>query len=170
MKLLVKFRKFKLDFLLKQINPHTQDKIHDIVLSLLKPNCYNKDNVLITSSWKYNCVFTTLRQYNQSMMKVTTLLKNNVVISPDWCRYDFKKVSYDDFFTDQYVYVDKVKELSEFIRLTRILRAEVVKIQDAQVGIEGHNYRQMSRFCTHLNDLIIQIIRCSYEISLSKSD
>ncbi len=168
MKLLVKFRELKLDFLIKQITPENQDRINFEILNLLRTDYFKKTDILMTSTWRFNVLFNTLTEYNQKLMRVTTLLKNNQIISADWYTYEFRKVSYDQFFTNENFHIDKEKELREFIRLIKTLRTEIDNIKDAQTGTQGHNLRQTSRFCTHLNDLIVQIIRCSYEISLPR--
>lgn len=168
MKFLVKIKRLKLDFLLKQINESNSERIHDIILSDFNADNYKTSNVLYTSTHKFNCIFHTLRDYNKSLMRVTTLMKNNVVISADWCRYDYMKIPFDEFFTDEWYHLDKVKELKEYVRLVGIFKTEYNAIKTETLGTKGYNYRQMTRFNNHINDLTVQITRASYEISLPK--
>lgn len=168
MKFLVKIKRLKLAFLLKQINEENTEKIHNIILNDIKVDYFRQTNVLYTSTHKFDCVFHTLRDYNKSLMRLTTLLKNGVMISADWCRYDYMKIGFDDFFTDEWYHVDKIKEIKEYIRLVNIFKAEYLALQTETIGIKGHNYRHMTRFNNHINDLTVQITRASHEISLFK--
>lgn len=169
MKLLVKLSRMKLEFLLNQTADVDADKVKSAVLTLLKPHYFKDENVLVTSKLKFNVIFDSLVTYNKRLVFLINLLKNNSVISADWCNYEYRKLTYDDLFTDQDKYVDKEKTLHEFIRLVKELRIQLSIIKDAQVGPQGHNLRQMSRFHTHISDLIVELIRAHYEISLSKS-
>lgn len=170
MKLFVKLSKLKLEFLLnKPAEAKQADDNRAAILSLLKPNVFKNENVLVTSKLTFTVIFDSLIIYNKRLMHLINLLKNNAVISADWCPYEYRRVSYDTFFTDEQNHVDKQKTLQEFIRLVSELREQLNIIKDAQIGPQGHNLRQMSRFHTHLSDLIVELIRGSYEISLSKS-
>ena len=168
MKLLVRLSKLKLGFLLKKQNPENKDEVDNLILSLLKPALFKQDNIAVSSKMRLDSIFTSIIEYNRRLALVNTLLNNNSYISPDWCKYEYRKVPYEDFFTDGSAYVDKQKEIHEFVNSVKELREHLKIIQVKQVGIEGHNLRQMSRFHTHLSDLIIQLIRSSHEISLSQ--
>ena len=168
MKLLVRLSKLKLGFLLKKQNPENKDEVDNLILSLLKPALFKQDNIAVSSKMRLDSIFTSIIEYNRRLTLVNTLLKNNSYISPDWCKYEYRKVPYEDFFTDGSAHVDKQKEIHEFVNSVKELREHLKIIQDRQVGIEGHNLRQMSRFHAHLSDLIIQLIRSSHEISLSQ--
>ena len=168
MKLLIRLSKVKLDFLLKKMNTENKDEIEEMILSLLKPNYFRQENVLASSKIRLDTIFTSIIEYNRRLVLLNTLLKNNTIISPDWCKYEYRKAPFDDFFTDGNVYVDREKEMNEFITLVKQFRLELYIIKDEAVGVKGHNLRQMSRFHTHLSDLIVQLIRSSHEISLSK--
>lgn len=168
MKLLVRLSKLKLGFLLKKQNPENKDEVDDLILSLLKPHYFKKDNVVASSKLRLDVIFTSIIEYNRKLTLLNTLLKNNTVISADWCKYEYRKTPFDDFFTDGNAYVDKEKEIQTFITLVKQLRFEIYIIKDEQTGVKGHNLRQMSRFQTHISDLIVQLIRSSYEISLSQ--
>lgn len=170
MKFLVKIKRLKLGFLLKQINEENKENIFDIILNDINPDDFKQSNVLYTSTHKFDCILHTLRDYNKTLMRITTLLKNNVMISADWCRYEYMKISFDDFFTDQWYRVDKVNELKEYKRLVSIFKVEYRAIASETIGIKGHNYRQMTRLNNHINDLTVQIMRASHEISLFKPD
>ena len=168
MKLLVRLSKLKLDFLLKKMNGENKDEIEKLILSLLKPEYLNRENVLVTSKIRLDTIFTSIVEYNRRLVLLNTLLKNNTIISADWCKYEYRKVQFDAFFTDGNIYVDRKKEINEFIALVEQFRLQLYIIKDEQVGVAGHNLRHMSRFHTHLSDLIVQLIRSSHEISLSK--
>lgn len=168
MKLLVRLSKLKLGFLLKKQNPENKDEVDDLILSLLKPHYFKQDNVVASSKLRLDVIFTSIIEYNRKLTLLNTLLKNNTVISADWCKYEYRKTPFDDFFTDGNAYVDKEKEIQTFIALVKQLRFEIYIIKDEQTGVKGHNLRQMSRFQTHISDLIVQLIRSSYEISLSQ--
>jgi hypothetical protein len=167
-KLLVRLSRMKLEFLLKKSTPET-DNARAIVLSFLNPNLFKNENVAVTSKLKFNVICDSLIAYNKRLFFIINLLKNNSVISADWCAYEYRRITYDQLFIDGTVYVDKQKTLREFIRLVTELREQLNIIKDAQIGPQGHNLRQMSRFHTHLSDLIVELIRGSYEVSLSKS-
>lgn len=158
-----------MEYLLKRTGKEEDSiKTKAMILSLLDPDSFINENILVTSKLKFTVIFDSLITYNKRILLAITLLKNNSVISADWCSYDYKRVSYDIFFSDGVVYLDKQKEIGEFIRLVKELRQQIYNIKDAQVGPQGHNLRQMSRFHTHLSDLIVELIRGSHEISLSE--
>lgn len=169
MKLLVKLSKLKLDFLLNHTTATDVDRARELILSCLKPHYFKNEDILVTSKLKFNVIFDSLIVYNKRLVFINNLLKQNSIISADWCSYEYRRITYDELFTDGTVHVDKEKTLHEFIRLVKELREQLFIIKDAQVGPQGHNLRQMSRFHTHISDLIVELIRSSHEISLSKS-
>lgn len=168
MKFLVKLKQLKLEFLLKKLNETNQEKIYEIILEDFTPEYYKKLNVVYTSTHQFNCIFHTLRDYNKTLMRITTLLKNNVMVSADWCSYDYMKIPFDEFFTDEWYHIDKIKELKEFIRLVSIFKTELKTISEETIGVKGHNRRHMVRLNSHINDLLVQITKASHEISLFK--
>lgn len=168
MNILKEFRKLKLDFLIKQLSTEDKDKVTGEILTLLKPAYFRETEIVATSRWRFNLVFETLVDYNKALMKLCDLLDKDMQISPDWCKYQYKEITYDKFFTHSGKYVDKDRELNEFIRLTKMFRMHMTNIRDAHIGVKGHNYRQLTKFSTHLDDVILQIIRCSHEVSTPK--
>lgn len=168
MKLLIRLSKLKLGFLLKRQTPDNKDEVDNLILSLLKPDAFRKENIVVSSKIRLDVIFASITEYNKRLTLVNTILKQNTYISPDWCKYDYRKVPYEDYFTNGSAYVDKEKEIQAFITLVKQLRFELYIIKDEQTGVNGHNLRQMSRFHTHLSDLIVQLIRSSHEISLSQ--
>ena len=167
-KLFIYLKTLKLEFLIKQINPDTSDKIYDIILSDIVAQYFNKKNTSYTSTHFFDCVFHNLREYNQAISRVNILLKNNSKISPDWCRYETIKVTYNEMFTDQYYYIDPITEINDLVKNIRVFKAELSSIQNEGMGVKGYNYRHLSRFNLHLNNLILQLIKTSYELYLFK--
>lgn len=167
-KLFIYLKTLKLEFLIKQINPDTSDKIYDIILSDIVAEYFNKKNITYTSTRYFDCVFYNLREYNQALGRINILLRNNSQISPDWCRYDVIKVSYNEMFTDQYYYVDPITEINNLIKNIRIFKTELGNIRNEGMGVKGYNYRNLSKFNLHLNNLILQLIKTSYELYLFK--
>lgn len=168
MKLLVWLDKIKLNFLLSKIDAVNQDEVQSAILSLLIAKNFKGGSILASSKIKYTVVFDSIAHYNKALSRVNALLQNSTIISPDWCRYDYNTVSHERFFTEGGTYVDKQREISEFVNSVTILRNNLKIIKDEQIGANGHNLRLMSRFQTHLSDLIVQLIRSSHEISLSQ--
>ena len=168
MKLLIRIKKLYLDFLLRNVKEDTYDSVHEAILNLLDTSSLENTNILVTSEWEFNCIFPNLKSYNEALLRVASNLQYNQMISPDWCRYEYRKVSFNRFFSENTYYIDKVKELNEFVRLVKLLKELYSKVKDLPIGIEGHNARQMARFITHINDLIVQITRASHQLTLSK--
>lgn len=169
MKLLIRIKKLYLDFLLKNITAQTYDSVHDAILNSLNVNSLEHSNVIVTSEWEFDCILPNIRSYNEALTRIVANLQYNQMISSDWCRYEYMKVPYNKFFSEKTFYVDKVKELTEFIRLVKLLKDLYSVIREAPIGVEGHNARQVNKLIIHINDLIVQITRLSHEISLSKS-
>lgn len=168
MKFLTLVNKYKLKLLLNKRNQENQNEVDACILALLKPNSFSKQNLLVTSKFRYNTLFDSIVEYNRRLLTLNALLKNNAIISADWCTYEYRKVPYEDFFTNGVTHVDKQKELDQLKSLIIDFRQQLKIIDSQQVGVQGHNYRQMSRFHTHLSDLVVQLIKSSHEISLSK--
>ena len=168
MNILKEFRKLKLDFLIKQLSTEDKDKVTSEILTLLNPAYFRETEIIATSKWRFNLVFDTLVDYNKALMKLCDLLDHEKQVSPDWCKYQYQQITYDKFFTHSGKYVDKDRELNELIRLTKSFRMHMLNIRDAHIGVKGHNHRQLTKFATHLDDLILQIIRCSHEVSTPK--
>ena len=168
MKLLIRIKKLYLDFLLRNVKEDTYDSVHEAILNLLDTSSLENTNILVTSEWEFNCIFSNLKSYNEALLRVASNLQYNQMISPDWCRYEYRKVSFNRFFSENTYYIDKVKELNEFVRLVKLLKESYSKVKDLPIGIEGHNARQMARFITHINDLIVQITRASHQLPLHK--
>lgn len=169
-KFLIRLKRMKLEFMLNKLNVDNVEKIHQLILDDMDADLLKTSNPLFTSKCKFNCIFHTLREYNKTLARLIVLLQNNQMISSDWCRYDYVKVPFEAFFTDELYHVDKVKELKEFIRLVRLFKAELVQTNIGAIGIKGHNQRHMARLNTHINDLLVQIIKATYEIHLYRPD
>jgi hypothetical protein len=165
-KFLVRLKRMKLEFMLDKLNTENSEKIYQLILDDVDSDLLKSSNPLFTSGCKFNCIFHTLREYNKTLTRLIVLLQHNQMIGSDWCRYEFIKVPFDAFFTDELYYVDKVTELNEFVRLVRLFKSELVQTNVGTIGIKGHNQRHMNRLNTHINDLLVQIIKATYEIHL----
>jgi len=168
MNILKEFRKLKLDFLINQLTTEDKDKVLSEILTLLKPAYFRETDIIATSKWRFHLIADTLVDYNHMLIRVCDNLDKNLQISPDWCNYEYREITYDKFFTHSGKYVDKDRELGEFIRLVKLFRSHMLNIRDAHIGVKGHNHRHLTRFSTHLDDFILQIIRCSHEVSTPK--
>lgn len=113
MRLLTIVNKYKLKLLLKNRNHENQNEVDACILALLKHNDFLIQNVTVSSKIRYNAIFHSIVEYNRRLHTLNTLLKSNSVISADWCTYEYRRVPYEDFFTDGVNYVDKQTQLKQ---------------------------------------------------------
>lgn len=119
-------------------------------------------NYLVSTAcmFRLKVIFPNLEVYISKLKYINLFLEENRQIRNDWCRYDYKEITLEQFFiNDEHNYCNPINTVQEFkVQYTKY--CSLILLLESNVSDENqHSLRILTQYSSHLNAITLSLLQ-----------